>query len=439
MTDVSSRTQGKLSARVDNKMSNAGGNQRLVELRTRLQSQPQYWNGEDVVEWLRYIGLEQYAPNFSQLKIDGYLILDLTEEDLEGELQVTVKLHRKKIMKAIQELRLLEQPEAVKSKQSVQGATTEVAGANVQARTRPVEPLCVAQPSAPAPAPAASPRRTPSLAEAPYINVVSLEGPTDVNYHVSSEPVSIGRHSSNQISIIDESVSRHHAKIECDGAKFSLKDIGSTTGTFIKIQEPLQVREDMIIEIGSYQFQVSFIHIARGYGEEESHIELTVYESPDEMSDKYLIYSESSIGRKSSCTLSFPDDLHMSNLHCKFNLIGDRFIFEDMASTNGSWLRLSKEGTTSAPYPLDRNAVFKIGNTAMYEVRLPSKRLNEETKVNAGSATVVAEKCSICWDNERDCLIMPCRHNVSCTKCIKSVKFCPFCREYIKDIIKIYK
>lgn len=40
----------------------------------------------------------------------------------------------------------------------------------------------------------------------------------------------------------------------------------------------------------------------------------------------------------------------MSNLHCKINLIGEKFNFEDIASTNGSWLRLSKECEESDPY-----------------------------------------------------------------------------------------
>lgn len=35
------------------------------------------------------------------MKIDGYLILDLEDNDLENELQIAKKLHRKKILKAI--------------------------------------------------------------------------------------------------------------------------------------------------------------------------------------------------------------------------------------------------------------------------------------------------------------------------------------------------
>ena len=411
-------------------MSNIGNNHRLLDLRARLKNPPQFWNGEDVVAWLGYIGLEQYAPTFAQLKIDGYLILDLTEEDLEGELQVSVKLHRKKLMKAIQELKLLEHVEPGSKDRGVMPPTGGEM-TNVQSRTRLLEPA--------PPLPGVS--RREHAGDVPHIYIVSLEGPVDIDYPVRSEAVNIGRHSTNQISISDESVSRQHARVEFDGTRCTLCDIGSTTGTFIKIQEPIQLREEMIIEVGSYQFMVAYVHIARmdDYSGEESHIEIAVHESPDGANDKYILYSGNSIGRKGSCTLSFGDDLHMSNLHCKFNLVGDRFIFEDMASTNGSWLRLSREGVRSEPYPLDRAVVFKIGNTAMYEVRVAHRNANEETLAAVSDRAPPGEKCSICWDNERDCLLMPCRHNVTCTKCVKSVKQCPFCREQIKDIIKIYK
>lgn len=64
----------------------------------------------------------------------------------------------------------------------------------------------------------------------------------------------------------------------------------------------------------------------------------------------------------------------MSNLHCKINLIGDKFHFEDIASTNGSWLRLSKECEESQPCSLVHGTIFKIGNSAMYEVYDPEQQ-----------------------------------------------------------------
>ena len=58
----------------------------------------------------------------------------------------------------------------------------------------------------------------------------------------------------------------------------------------------------------------------------------------------------------------------MSNLHCKINQIQEVFLFEDIASTNGSWQRLSDESKNSEHFPLKEGMIFKIGNSAMYEV-----------------------------------------------------------------------
>jgi len=59
--------------------------------------------------------MEQYKQNFEENKVDGYLILELEEEDVIEELKITKKLHRKKIMKAIEILK--EYQEQIKSQQ----------------------------------------------------------------------------------------------------------------------------------------------------------------------------------------------------------------------------------------------------------------------------------------------------------------------------------
>lgn len=43
--------------------------------------------------------------------------------------------------------------------------------------------------------------------------------------------------------------------------------------------------------------------------------------------------------------------------------------------------------------------------------------------------------CCICLDSERDVLLIPCRHIVSCLKCVKNLDICPLCRAQITDKI----
>src|SRR2546428_13598265 len=54
----------------------------------------------DLAEWLRGLGLEQYAPAFRDNDIDGEILRRLTAEDLR-ELGVTSIGHRRRLLDAI--------------------------------------------------------------------------------------------------------------------------------------------------------------------------------------------------------------------------------------------------------------------------------------------------------------------------------------------------
>lgn len=96
-----------------------------------------------------------------------------------------------------------------------------------------------------------------------------------------------------------------------------------------------------------------------------------------------------------------------------------------MSSTNGTWLRLSE-----TPMPLQNNSVFKVGVVSIYKVQYSDQKRNVEESRN---------NCVVCFENERDALYLPCKHNVVCLKCSKMMRECPVCREKIVDTIKIYR
>jgi pSer/pThr/pTyr-binding forkhead associated (FHA) protein len=121
----------------------------------------------------------------------------------------------------------------------------------------------------------------------------------------------------------------------------------------------------MIIEMGSYLFLV-----VRVTSEEL----VMLYCMTDAADAKEIVISSKlnkgfSIGRKNVADL-FLDDQHMSGFHAKISFLGERFIIEDMSSTNGTWIRFSKPGEKSKPFPLEDKAVFKIGSTSTYSCRL---------------------------------------------------------------------
>lgn len=61
------------------------------------------------------------------------------------------------------------------------------------------------------------------------------------------EGADIGRHTSNKILILDEAVSRYHSKIIYDNGTFMIKDIGSTTGTFVKLVKMKKLEVGMLL------------------------------------------------------------------------------------------------------------------------------------------------------------------------------------------------
>jgi hypothetical protein len=63
------------------------------------------WTSEDVSEWLRAVGLEPLAKAFAEHGIDGYLLLRLTEHDLDRDLRIPSNLQRVKVYRAIENLR----------------------------------------------------------------------------------------------------------------------------------------------------------------------------------------------------------------------------------------------------------------------------------------------------------------------------------------------
>ncbi|KPK53002.1 MAG: hypothetical protein AMJ59_26305 [Gammaproteobacteria bacterium SG8_31] len=63
--------------------------------------------------------------------------------------------------------------------------------------------------------------------------LISLEGETFLEVPVARDKLLIGRHSFNDISLRDNSVSRHHAIIVPDGGAWVIVDLNSTNGTSV--------------------------------------------------------------------------------------------------------------------------------------------------------------------------------------------------------------
>lgn len=186
-----------------------------------------------------------------------------------------------------------------------------------------------------------SPENTPENSSGEIELVLQpVEGSQTNFYRFDSKGGKIGRHSSNEMVILDESISRHHAEIFFNDGSFFLKDIGSTTGTFIRIAE-INLKEKMIVEMGSNQFLIEKI------SEKENIIELMIIEGTEKNNKKILNFNLTPIvtfGRKFSNTIVLSSDNHMSNTHARIQKdLRNFFNLEDLSSTNGFFFTFIKK------------------------------------------------------------------------------------------------
>ena len=81
-------------------------------------------------------------------------------------------------------------------------------------------------------------------------------------YALDGELISIGRDSSNEITVNDAEISRRHSRLSFQGGKYVLEDMGSTNGTFVNGQRltgPRVLKSGEVVSLGE---QIVFVYEA---------------------------------------------------------------------------------------------------------------------------------------------------------------------------------
>jgi pSer/pThr/pTyr-binding forkhead associated (FHA) protein len=81
-------------------------------------------------------------------------------------------------------------------------------------------------------------------------------------YALDGDLISIGRDSSNDITVNDAEVSRRHSRLTFQGGKYVLEDMGSTNGTFVNGQRltgPRVLKSGEVVSLGE---QIVFVYEA---------------------------------------------------------------------------------------------------------------------------------------------------------------------------------
>ncbi|XP_075220492.1 sterile alpha and armadillo motif isoform X2 [Lycorma delicatula] len=75
------------------------------EVPHKLSQQVPLWSSEDVREWVKQIGFMEYANNFIESRVDGDLLLQLTEDNLRDDIGIVNGIRRRRFTRELQNLK----------------------------------------------------------------------------------------------------------------------------------------------------------------------------------------------------------------------------------------------------------------------------------------------------------------------------------------------
>jgi pSer/pThr/pTyr-binding forkhead associated (FHA) protein len=365
------------------------------------RKRPETWNFKEVSEWLQTIGLPVYREKFEQIRIDGPLLFEVQEDDLKNDLQVTIRLHRVKILQEIQKLREMNEG----------GLVVESSDSVIDTGDWEV------------------------------LVLKAIEGTlSNHSYLIGRHGASVGRNSaSNDIVISESFVSRKHCDIRYLNLsnQFILKDLGSTTGTFLMARSSLELELNSMFQMGLSEFKVTSV-LFNPFGQARSLI-LQVYEGPAKGKEFKIFADGVNIGRDPSNKIAIREDSQMSSHHADIVLRNGKFWLNDVGSTNRTWRRISAEGEPSENVPVVVGDVIKIGSTVLL-VQMPDPSQIDEINESRNDGESVKEEnaCKICFAREADVCCYPCGHLI-CNKCAFKCNLCPICRKDIQDRVRLFK
>jgi hypothetical protein len=127
--------------------------------------------------------------------------------------------------------------------------------------------------------------------------------------------------------------------------------LGDGTGTFVKVVQPLQLKDGYIVSFGESHMAISI---------SQDIIKFKFLEGPK--CDQEYSFSVSTntikVGRSAECEIKF-DDNSLSRYQCCINYVNGWTLKDGFTkpSTNGTWLYVEE------PFPISDEMLFKVGQT----------------------------------------------------------------------------
>lgn len=189
---------------------------------------------------------------------------------------------------------------------------------------------------------------TPGKARLILIRGEGLDG---VSYHLNAAEHICGRRAGAILFPEDNYLSPRHANFFYDGGRLYVRDEGSLNGIFIRIREPVELRDGDVFLAGEELLRVELGEL----GGEMVDAERTHFFASPRPARSYRIRQLFEGGRsglcyfprgdrvligREHCHVNFPDDRFISGRHCQLELAGSAARLSDLQSRNGTFVRV---------------------------------------------------------------------------------------------------
>lgn len=223
--------------------------------------------------------------------------------------------------------------------------------------------------------------------------VVSKNDKVHIKIPLSRESLSIGRSPKNDLTLPDDGISRHHAKIIFTDGGYCIQDLDSRGGTLVngdkistsqltgqcqigiggwtllfeeKSQEEAVCEEETAItrQAASSQTQILKLDpVSETVASQKTFIQIT---DPQGLSKKIsLVKNRYVLGSSEGCDVVIKDD-YVSSQHCEILFSPSRVLIKDLSSTNGTFVN----GLRVVEAALTPSSEVKLGEsklTVLYE------------------------------------------------------------------------
>jgi pSer/pThr/pTyr-binding forkhead associated (FHA) protein len=191
---------------------------------------------------------------------------------------------------------------------------------------------------------------TPSLGKAKLI-LIRGEGMDGVSYHLNAAEHICGRRAGAILFPEDNYLSPRHANFFYDGGRLYVRDEGSLNGIFLRIREPVELRDGDVFLAGE---ELLRCELGEPGGTTVSADHTHFFGSPRpprpfrlrqlfEGGRSGLCFfprDETVLIGREHCHVNFPDDRFISGRHCQVEFAGNVARVSDLQSRNGTYVRI---------------------------------------------------------------------------------------------------